>query len=78
MNKLKTYPIIEYTVMPAELRDDINEYCRNMDLHPHNGTYVDYEVGDVEFPHSNSALECWFYIMGIREEHEKVLIHYSY
>jgi hypothetical protein len=77
MKKLSMYPIVELVSTPENVNEEICNYCREKDLHPHNGTYIDYNVS-YEFPNSNSPIDMWLYSVGIRQEHEKVLIHFDY
>jgi len=56
---------------------EVSRYCGESDLHPHNGTYIDYDVSE-GFPNSNSALDSYLYTVGVVESHQKVLIHFDY
>ena len=75
MKKLPKYPVVEWIKMPQEIKNLITDYCRGMDLHPHNGTYIDYDVSESEY---NGPLISYFYSIGIIPTDEKVLIHFDY
>ena len=77
MKDLPKYPIVELVSMSKDVNEAICNYCREQDLHPHNGTYIDYDVS-YAFPNSNSVIDCWLVTMGITTEHGKVLIHFDY
>lgn len=75
MKPLPKYPVVEYVVMPKEVQDAVRAYCIEQDLHPHNGTYIDFAVDE---PNPDSAVLCYLYLVGVVPEHEKVLIHFDY
>ena len=77
MKDLPKYPVVELVSMPKDVNEAICNHCIERDLHPHNGTYIDYDVS-YEFPNSNSSIDMWLYSVGVRQEHDKVLIHFDY
>ena len=75
MKDLPKYPIIEWVSIPKNVKDALREYCIGQDLHPHNGTYIHYEVDE---PNPNDPILCYLYVIGVVPEHEKALIHFDY